>query len=160
MTLWSGTVFGAPAKLLFASLAVAAIILSPIASAQTDVPAPAETAAALKCLLNHDRHGCGQTFAGSASRVATPWLWWTPDREFELGALLSSGYAGTRSGENVYISKFLNGRTTDLYDVKFKHHEKTFYIARPGPDGKVHYMLIRDGSPNDERTDLFVHGPG
>lgn len=61
---------------------------------------------------------------------------------------------------NAYLTKFLNGRPADVYDVKFVHHEKTFYIVPPGPDGKVRYMLVRDGTPDDERTDLFVHGPG
>jgi len=160
MKLLSGRMFAAPRKLFFAGFAVAAVTLSPVVLAQTDDTARAETAAALKCLLDHDRHGCAQTFVGSASRAATPWLWWTPDREFELGALISSGYAGTESGDNAYIAKLLNGRTTDLYDVKFKHHEKTFYISRPGPDGKIHYLLVRDGRPDEERQDLFVRGPG
>ena len=97
---------------------------------------------------------------GSASLAAVPWVWWTPNRDFELGALVSSGYTRTETGDNVYISKLLNGRTTDLYDVKFKHHEKTFYIVPPGPDGKIRYLLVRDGGPDHERTDLFVRGPG
>ena len=122
-------------NLLFASIAT--IGLSPVASAQTTVMAQAETASALRCLLDHVRNGCGQGFAGRARQAAAPWLWWTPDRDFELGALVSSVYAGTESGDNVYIMKFLNGRMTDLYDVRFAHQEKTFYIARPGPDGKI-----------------------
>lgn len=160
MKLLSGTAFTAPKKLLFASFAVAAIGLPPIALAETDATAHAETASALRCLLDHGQNGCRAVFVGSASLAARPWVWHDPNRDFELGALVSSGYARTETGDNVYISKLLNGRTTDLYDVKFKHHEKTFYIAPPGPDGKIRYLLVRDGGPDDERTDLFVRGPG
>jgi hypothetical protein len=160
MKLLSGTAFIAPKKLLFASFAVAAMGLSPVALAETDAAAHAETESALRCLLDHGQNGCRAVFVGSARQVARPWVWEDPNRDFELGALVSFAYARTESEENVYITKFLNGRTTDLYDVKFKHHEKTFYIARPGPDGKVHFMLVRGGGPDDERTDLFVRGPG
>ncbi len=160
MQLLSGTALTALKKLLSASFAVAAIGLSPVALAETNVTAHAETSSALRCLLDHGQNGCRAVFVGSASRAAQPWLWHDPNRDFELGALLSSGYDRTESGDNVYINKLLNGRTTDLYDVKFKHHEKTFYIAQPEPDGKIRYLLIRDGRPDDERTDLFVRGPG
>jgi hypothetical protein len=147
-------------KTLAALVAIAAIGLSSGASAQTRiVTAHAQTASALGCLLEHERHGCRQDFVGSASRAASPWLRPNPDRDVELGALVSSEYAGTQS-VNAYITKFLNGRPADVYDVKFKHQQKTFYIVPPGPDGKIHYMLVRGGGPNDERTDLFVHGPG
>jgi hypothetical protein len=99
---------------------------------------------------------------GGARLAARPWVGPNPNRDFELGALVSSEYALTKTGEDVYITRLLNGRTTDLYDVKFRNQEKTFYIARPGPDSKIHYLLIRNGSPDpaDERMDLFVRGPG
>jgi hypothetical protein len=146
----------APAKLV----AIAAIGLSSVASAQTRViTAHAETASALGCLLDHLHNGCTQSFAGSARQTAAPWLWWNPNRDFELGALVSSEYAGTQA-VNAYVTKFLNGRTADVYDVKFKHQQKTFYIEPPGPDGKILYMRVRNGAPNDEREDLFVYGPG
>jgi hypothetical protein len=142
------------------SVGIAVIVLSPVALAQTRViTAHAETASALGCLLEHRHKECGQSFVGNATRVAQPWLWWNPNLSFELGALVSSEYAGTQSA-NAYITKYLNGRTADVYDVKFRHQEQTFYIVPPGPDGNIHYMLIRQGAPNDEREDLFVHGPG
>ena len=139
------------------SVAVAAIGLSPVASAQTRVmTAHAETASALKCLLDHD-HGqkqerCKQVFVGSASRAAIYWLWWTPGKDLDLGPLVSSDYAGTQS-VNAYITKFLNGRPADVYDVKFRHLEKTFYIVPPGPDGKIEYLHVRSGAPDDEKME-------
>lgn len=142
------------------TIAVAIIALAPVASAQTRVPAPhAETASALECLLNHVHDGCNHEFDGSARRPAQFWLWWTPSKDMELGPLVSSEYAGTES-QNAYTTRFLDGRTADVYDVKFAHHEKTFYIVPPDPDGNIHYLWVRDGAPNDEKTDLFVHGPG
>jgi hypothetical protein len=160
MKFWSGTAFIASKKLLFASFAVAAIGLSPVALAETDATAHAETTSALRCLLDPGKNGCGRVFVGSASLAARPWVYQNPNLDFELGALVSSSYAGTETDSNAFIARFLNGRTADLYDVKFRHHEKTFYIAPPGPDGKIHYMLIRGGAPADERRDLFVRGPG
>jgi hypothetical protein len=87
-------------------------------------------------------------------------VWQNPNRDFELGPLQSTEYARTETKDNVYITKFLSGGTTDLYHVKFKHHDMTFYIAQPEADGKIHYLLVRDGNPDDEKHDLFVRGPG
>jgi hypothetical protein len=156
MTLLSGI---APKKLFLVSLTIAAIGLSRAAVAQPEAMGHAESAGALKCLLDHDHKNCRYGFAGSATRVAMRWLWCTPDMAFELGDLQTWNYARTQPA-NAYTTKLLNGRTADVYDVKFRHHEKTFYIVPPGPDGKVRYMLIRDGSPDEERTDMFVRGPG
>jgi hypothetical protein len=141
-------------------IALAAISLSPAASAQTRViKEHSETAAALQCLLEHRQKECRQVFVGSATRAASPWLRQDPNRDFELGALVSSEYAGTQSA-NAYTTKYLDGRTADVYGVKFRHHEKTFYIVPPGPDGNIRYLLVRGGGPDDEREDLFVRGPG
>jgi hypothetical protein len=141
-------------------VAIAVLSLPFAASAQTRVMgAHAETASALKCLLDHVRNACSPGFAGSASGPATQWLWWNANKDVELGALRSSDYAGTEA-VNAYLTKFLNGRAADVYHVKFGHQEKTFYIVPPGPDGKVHYMRIRQGAPDDERTDMFTYGPG
>ena len=137
------------------SIAIATIGLSPLASAQTRVMGPhAETAAALACLLEHRHKECSERFVGSARPAAQYWLWWTPDKDFELGPQLSSDYAGTEA-VNAYLTKFLNGRKADVYDVKFRHHEKTFYIVPPGPDGKIQYMRVRGGAPDDENMYLF-----
>jgi len=144
-------------------------ITPPAAQAQPSEPsltaADPATVTALRCLLLngqiHGQRGCGAVFVGMASRSASPWLRRDdPNRDFELGPLISADYAGSKTGDSVYITKLLSGRTTDLYDVKFKHHRKTFYIARPAPDGMIHFMLVRDGGPDDERHDLFVRGPG
>jgi hypothetical protein len=156
----SGMAFVALQKVLIVGVAIAAIGLPPIALAETDTTAHTETASALRCLLDHGQDGCRAVFVGSASRAAQPWVWLNPNRDFELGALVSSGYVRTESGDNIYVAKHLNGRTTDLFDVKFKHDEKTFYIERPETDGKIHQLLIRGGGPDDEKTDLFVRGPG
>jgi len=138
------------------AVAVAAIGLSSLASAQTRIAAEhAETDLALKCLLDHDPKGCKYDFVGSAWVAAKPWLRWSPNREFELGAVQSSQYAGTQP-PNAYTTKFLYGRTADVYDVKFAHQQKTFYIVPPGPDGKIQYLLIRSGAPDDERREGFV----
>lgn len=145
---------------IFAAAAIAVLALAPTASAQTRVMQDhARTASALQCLLDHVQDNCPQKFSGSARRPAQFWLWWNANKDFELGRLVSSDYAGTEA-VNAYITKFLNGRPADVYDVKFGHHRKTFYIVPPGPDGTIVYMLIRDGAPDDEKTDLFVRGPG
>jgi hypothetical protein len=140
------------------AVAVAAIGLSPTASAQTRVmTAHTETAATLRCLLAHGK-GCDHDFVARAGLSATPWLEWNAAKDFELGALLSWKYAGTESA-NAYTTKFLRGETTDVYDVKFERREITFYIVPPGPDGNVRYMLIRRGGPDDERADLWARNP-
>ena len=82
-------------------IAFTAIGLSPIVAAETNATAHAETASALRCLLDHGPDGCRTLFVGSASRAAQPWLWHDSNRDFELGALLSSRYARTETGEGV-----------------------------------------------------------
>ena len=142
-----------------AAFAIAVIALSSPASAQTRViTAHAETGMALKCLLDH-RTACSPIFVANARLVARPWLLWSASKDFALGALVSSDYAGTES-VNAYLTKFLNGRVADVYHVKFRHEEKTFYIVPPGPDSRIHYMQIRNGGPNDEREEMFITGPG
>jgi hypothetical protein len=115
--------------------------------------AHAETAAALTCLLNQVPDWCKQQFAGHARLQLQFWRW--AGSSEELGPLVSSEYAGTES-PNVYIGT----RTADVYHVKFKRQNKTFYIVPPGPDGKIRYMWNRLGAPDEENQDLFVRGPG
>ena len=142
------------------SLAVAAIALPAAASAQTRViAAHDQTASALGCLLEHRQKDCRHGFVASATRPASFWLRQNPNRDFDLGPLVSSEYVGTQS-VNAFLTKFLSGRQADVYHVKFRHQEKTFYIVPPGPDGDIHYLHVRGGGPNDEREDLFVTGPG
>jgi len=135
------------------SIAVAAIALSPVASAQTRVVAPHdETASAMRCLLDHLHKECGERFVGSARLAARYWLFWSPNKQFALGPLVSSEYAGTQPA-TAYTTKFLSGRTADVYAVKFRHQQKTFYIVPPGPDGKVQFMRVRGGAPDDEKLE-------
>jgi len=141
---------------------VAALGTGSPSAAIADATTYGETASAFKCLLDKGQNGCGAVFVGNASRAARFWVGQNPNRDFELGALISSGYARTETGDNVYISRFFHGRTADLYELKFKHSIKTFYIAHPEADGKIHDLLVRGGSadPADERKDMFVRGPG
>lgn len=135
------------------SLAVAALALSPPASAQTRVMTTHdETASAMRCLLDHLHKECGERFVGSARLAARYWLFWSPNKQFALGPLESSDYAGTQSA-TAYTTKFLNGRTADVYAVKFRYQQKTFYIVPPGPDGKIQFMRIRGGAPDDEKLE-------
>ena len=127
------------------------------AAAQTE--AHPDTAGALRCLVEHNHQTCRYGFVGSASRSGKGWQWQNPHRDFELGSLLSSSYVGTENDSNVFVARFLYGRTVDVYDVKFQHYEKTFYISPPDVDGNIHYLLVRDGGPADERRELFIHGP-
>jgi len=136
---------------IFASLGVALAVigLASAASAQTRVKGPhAETGAVLICLLQHQHDECGGRFSGSARSLAQNWLFWGPDKDFKLGALVSADFVGTQA-VNAYLTRFLNGRAADVYDVKFKHQEMTFYIVPPDADGKVEFMRIRGGAPDD-----------
>ena len=74
-------------------------------------------------------------------------------------SVVSSEYAGTQA-VNRYLMKVLDGRPADVYDVKFRNQEMTFYIARDSTDGKIHYIHTRPGPPNDEKMYLFAYGPG
>ena len=148
---------GGNAMKLILTVAISTLMIS-AASAQTRVmTVHAETASTLRCLLDHGK-GCRQGFVARAGLRAAPWLWWTPQRDFELGALVSWKYAGTES-ENAYTTRLLNAATADVYDVKFERKELTFYIVPPGPDGNVRYMLIRNGAPKDELAELWASNP-
>ena len=142
------------------SLVFCALTLSAPALAQTRVMTEHDqTATALRCLLGHNRIDCKIDFVGSASKAATYWLFWNANKDFGLGPLVSSDYAGTEA-VNRYLMKVLAGRPADVYDVKFKKQELTFYIARDSTDGKIHYIHIRTGPPNDEKMYLAAYGPG
>lgn len=142
------------------SVAFFALALSAPALAQTRVmTAHDQTGSALRCLLDHNRTDCKINFVGSASRAANNWLWWDANKDFKFGALMSSEYAGTEA-VNRYLMKVLDGRPADVYDVKFRNQELTFYIARDSTDGKIHYIHTRPGPPNDENMYLAAYGPG
>jgi hypothetical protein len=149
---------GIPKKLLFATIAIMG--LAPAALAQTrTIELHTESVSALGCLLEHRRQECSERFVGGARRSSQFWLWWNSSKELELGPPETVAYAGTQP-PNAYTTKYLDGRTADIYDVKYRHHQFTFYIAKPGPDGKIRFMLIRSGGPDDEKRDLFARGPG
>lgn len=142
------------------AIALTASLLSAPALAQTRVMAEHDqTESALRCLLDHNRTDCKIDFAGNARRSATFWLWWNANKDFDLGPLVSSEYAGTEA-VNMYLMKVLAGRPADVYDVKFRNKEMTFYFARDSTDGKVHYIHTRPGPPDDEKMYLFAYGPG
>lgn len=142
------------------SVAFCALTLSVPALAQTRVMTEHDqTASALRCLLEHNRTGCKIDFVGSATGPARYWLWWNANKDFGLGPLVSSEYAGTEA-VNRYLTIVLDGRPADVYDVKFKNRELTFYIARDSTDGKIHYIHTRSGPPDDEKMYLFAYGPG
>ena len=144
-------------RILTAALFV--LTLSAPAAAQTRVMTEHDqTASALKCLLDHNRKDCKIEFAGIASRAAAFWQWWDSNKDFRYGPLLSSEYAGTQK-VNRYLMIVLSGRLADVYDVKFKNQELTFYIARDSKDGKIHYFHTRPGPPDDEKLYLFAYGP-
>ena len=136
------------------------LTLSAPAVAQTRVMTEHDqTATALICLLDHNRTDCKIDFVGSATRPARYWLWWNANKDFGLGPVLSADYAGTQK-VNRYLMKVLDGRPADVYDVKFRNQELTFYIARDSTDGKIHYIHTRPGPPNDENMYLAAYGPG
>ena len=134
------------------SIALAAALLPCALSAQTRIiKAHGETAPALLCMLDHTGDACKVDFAGSAQLAARPWLRWSPNRDFTLGDLVSAEYIGTQP-QNAYTTRELAARTADVYYVKYKHQDFTFYIVPPGADGKILYMLIRSGTPADEKS--------
>ena len=142
------------------SVAFCALTLCAPALAQTRVMTEHDqTATALICLLDHNRTDCKIDFVGSATRPARYWLWWNANKDFGLGPVLSADYAGTQK-VNRYLMKVLDGRPADVYDVKFRNQELTFYIARDSTDGKIHYIHTRPGPPNDENMYLAAYGPG
>ena len=142
------------------SVAFCALTLCAPALAQTRVMTEHnQTESALKCLLDHNRTDCKIDFVGSATGPAKYWLWWNANKDFGLGPVLSADYAGTQK-VNRYLMKVLDGRPADVYDVKFRNQEMTFYIARDSTDGKIHYIHTRSGPPNDEKLYLAAYGPG
>jgi hypothetical protein len=136
-----------------AALSVAALLLPLAASAQSRIiKAHGETAPALLCLLDHAGDRCKVSFSGDARRTAQSWLFWSPNRDFALGDLISAEYSHTQP-QNAYTARPLFGRTADVYYVKYRHQDYTFYIVPPNPDGQILYMLIRSGRPEDEKTE-------
>lgn len=136
-----------------ATVALAAVLLSPApASAQSVVfQDHAQTATAMLCLLEHVGDRCKYNFGGGARLAARPWLYWSPNRQFDLGTLVSATYAGTQL-QNAHTTKALSANAADVYYVKYRHQDLTFYIVPPDANGDILYMLVRSGTPADAKT--------
>ena len=117
------------------------------------VAAENETAPALHCLLDTGPNQCGKVFVARASMAARPWIYPNQNLRFSLGPLDSATYVHSLSGSQLYRVGLINWDGADVYDVKFQHQEKTFYISPPEADGKIRYLAVHDGSPEDDMLD-------
>jgi len=133
------------------ALALAATLLPSAASAERIIKAHGETAPALLFMLDHQGDRCKVDFSSGAQLAARDWLFWSPGKDLTLGALVSAEYSHTQP-QNAYTTKPLAARTADVYYVKYRHQDFTFYIVPPEADGKIVYMLIRSGRPEDEKS--------
>ena len=121
-------------------------------------PSPADagprpgTVEAMKCLVRQGPAPCKEMFQGSARRVAMPWVFENPERDFKRGPLVSSSYWGRASDSNRFDARILTHQPTkemDIFDVKFAHVEYTFYISPADPDGKIRALAIPLYAPHD-----------
>ncbi|HWC64063.1 MAG TPA: hypothetical protein VG501_10610 [Rhizomicrobium sp.] len=137
------------------AISAAAAIAGPLASA-----AESDTGSALKCLLDGGNAECRQVFVAAAAPASRPWVYPNQNLRFNLGPLVSATYVRSISGAELYKVRLISWPAADVYDVKFQHQEKTFYISPPEADGKIRYLAIHDGSPDDDL--LYTaghHGP-
>jgi hypothetical protein len=133
-------------------VAIAACVLAPAASAQSVIfQDHAPTARAMLCLLEHAGDRCQYNFGGNARRAARPFLYWSPNRQFDFGTLVSATYAGTQL-QNAHTTNALGANAADVYYVKYRHQDMTFYIVPPDRDGNILYMLVRGGTPTDAKS--------
>ena len=91
-------------------------------------------------------------FQGGARKVAMPWLFENPDRDFKRGRLLSADYWGRTSDSSVFDTRVVTHLPTkemDIFDVKFAHVEYSFYISPPEADGKIRALAILLYAPHD-----------
>ena len=111
------------------------------------------TAEAIRCLVRQETSAaCKEMFEGSARRVAMPWIFQNPERDFKRGALLSTSYWGRASDSNIFDKRILIGAPTkelDIFDVKFAHVEYTFYISPADADGKIIALAMPLYAPHD-----------
>ena len=133
-------------------LALAATFLPNAASAQSVVfQNHAQTATAMLCLLEHAGERCKYNFGGNARQAARPFLYWSPNRQFDFGTLVSATYAGTQL-QTAHTTNALSGNAADVYYVKYRHQDMTFYIVPPDAEGNILYMLVRSGTPTDAKS--------
>jgi hypothetical protein len=143
-------------KLWSALLTLCAVVAAPAALAE----ASPETGPALKCLLETGPDDCGRMFVAAASPASRAWVNPNQTLRFNLGPLVSSSYVRTISGGELYKVRLTTWTAADVYDVKFQHQEKTFYISPPDADGKIRYLAVHEGSPDDDVLNLAGHhGP-
>jgi hypothetical protein len=110
------------------------------------------TVEAMRCLTRQGPAECKTMFQGSARKVAMPWLFENPDRDFKRGRLISSSYWGRASDSNRFDARILTSQPTremDIFDVKFAHVEYTFYISPADADGKIRALAIPLYAPHD-----------
>ncbi len=141
-------------RALLASAVLAISALSPAATADEWAaagPRPG-TVEAMRCLTRQGPAGCNEMFRGSARKVAMPWVFQNPDRDFKRGALLASRYWGRATDTNRFDAKVLirqPAKEMDIFDVKFAHVEYTFYISPAEADGKIRALAILLYAPHD-----------
>ena len=138
-------------KALISFALTAALLPSPLSAQTRIVKAHGETAPALLCMLDHVGDSCKVDFSSGAYVAARYWLRWSPGKDLALGKLVSAEYSHTQP-QNAYTTNFAYGRDADVYYVKYRHQDFTFYIVPPEADGKIVYMLVRSGRPEDEKT--------
>ena len=138
--------------LLPASVAASLLSTSLVADPAGPGPRPG-TVEAMRCLVRQDTsEPCKTMFQGGARKVAMPWLFENPDRDFKRGTLISAGYWGRASDSNRFDNRILTNLPTkemDIFDVKFAHVEYTFYISPADADGKIKALAIPLYAPHD-----------
>src|ERR1700761_6666410 len=95
--------------------------------AQADAPQHPGTEAGLQCLLRTAPRDCGQTFVAEASIPARFWTTPNSKRDFELGPVVSTRYAGADPGAQAIAVPRMPGQASpfDIYDVKYAHQDVT-----------------------------------
>lgn len=125
--------------------AVSAFLFSTSAmaeSSQAEGPRPG-TSDAVQCLNREGLKGCETVFVGQARSMARFWVFQNPNRDARRGSFVSSTYEGRATGSNYMDAKVLSDLPTkdmDIFHVKFRRTEYTFYVAPPDTDGKIHAL--------------------
>ncbi len=147
----SACLLGGNAMRLILTVALSTLMLSASASAQTRViTAHAETASALKCLLDHGQNGCRQGFAGSARPAATYWR--LVDSRKGLQAWRSGvvGVCRNRGSECLHheIRGRKNGRRIRR---EVSALQKVTFTSCPPVRTARYILCFRGGEPDDEK---------
>jgi hypothetical protein len=141
------------ALLLSVFFAASSLSLSVVAAPSPGALGPRPgTVEAMQCLVRTGPAECKTMFQGGARKVAMPWLFENPDRDFKRGRLLSADYWGRTSDSSVFDTRVVTHLPTkemDIFDVKFAHVEYSFYISPPETDGKIRALAILLYAPHD-----------